>query len=82
MDKLERSADLLKKVLNSKIFLDNYPIIKRVEVESSKLSITIILIFDESTKDYWDQKPEIHSFIRDIRKMIGIPNIINLYILP
>ena len=75
-------SDLLKKVLNSELFLDRYPIIKRVEVEATKLSITIILIFDESTKDYWDQKPEIHSFIRDIKKMLGIPNIINLYILP
>jgi hypothetical protein len=75
-------GDLLKKVLNSELFLGRYPIIKRVEVEPSKVSITIILIFDESTKDYWDQKPEIHSFIRDIKKMLGIPNIINLYILP
>jgi hypothetical protein len=82
MDKLEHSVGLLKKVLNSEIFLERYPIIKRVEVDpTGRSSLTIVLIYDES-KNYWDQRSEIHSFIWDIGKMLGISNDIYMYTLP
>jgi len=82
MDQLEHSAFLLKKVLNGKLFLDKYPIIKRVEVEQTgRSSLTIVLIYDES-KDYWVQRSNIHDFIWTLGRMLGIPSSIYIYALP
>jgi hypothetical protein len=87
MDKLEHSVFLMDKVLNSKIFSKKFPIIKRVEVKvspspSEDSTLYIGLVFNRSLFYYYMQRNEIHNFVRDIRRMVGIPYDINVHIVP
>jgi hypothetical protein len=68
---MEHDIIILKKILNSALFLGKYPIIDRVHVDQHGKGIDIVLIPNDSKK-YWETKKEIHSYIWSITKMAGV----------
>ena len=75
---MEHDINVLKKILNSALFLGKYPIIDRVHVDQHGKGIDIVLIPNDSKK-YWETKKEIHSYIWDIKKMAGVKSGLNIY---
>ena len=80
MDNIEHDVKVLKKILNSPLFLDKYPMINRVWVEEyGNNKIDIILNVNEPANVYWPVRDEIKSFIWNIAKMSGVPSRFNIY---
>lgn len=75
---MEHDIIVLKKILNSALFLGKYPIIDRVHVDQHGKEIDIVLIPNDSKK-YWETKKEIHSYIWNIKKMAGVKSGLNIY---
>jgi hypothetical protein len=81
MDTIELDVKILNKLLNSKLFLDKYPIIDRVAVDKYGKVIEIVLIVN-NTKEYFYNlglRDEINSFIRDIAKSASVDSYFNVY---
>ena len=73
MDSIEHDVKVLKKLLNSPLLLDKYPIIDRVWVD--KLygnKIDVVLGVKEPANEYWPIRDEIKSYIWNIAKMTGV----------
>ena len=80
MDNIEHDVKVLKKLLNSPLFLDKYPVIERVWVdEYGNNRIDIILNVKDPFKDYYLSRDEIKSFIWNIAKMSGVTSRFNIY---
>lgn len=71
MEQMEHDAIVLKKILNSELFLGKYPIIDRVAVDLYGRGIDIVL-FPNDSKKYWEIKKEIYPYIWDIAKMASV----------
>lgn len=81
MDTIELDVKILNKLLNSKLFLDKYPIIDRVAVDKYGRVIEIVLIVN-NTKEYFYNlglRDEIKSFIWDIAKSASVDSYFNVY---
>ena len=80
MDNIEQDVKVLKKLLNSPLFLDKYPMINRVWVEEyGNNKIDIVLSVKEPANEYWPIREEIKSFIWNIAKMSGVTSRFNIY---
>lgn len=79
MDIMEHDIKVLKKILNSELFLGKYPMINRVWVDKYGDNIDIVLNVKEPADDYWPIKDEIKSFIWNIVKMAGIISSYRIY---
>ena len=80
MDNIEHDVKVLKKILNSELFLGKYPIIKRVWVEEYGTNvIDIVMSVNEPANEYWPLRNEINSFIWNIAKMSGVTSRFNIY---
>jgi hypothetical protein len=80
MDNIEHDVKVLKKLLNSPLFLDKYPVIERVWVdEFGNNKIDIVLSVRDPFKDYYLSRDEIKSFIWNIAKMSGVTSRFNIY---
>ena len=80
MDNIEHDVKVLKKILNSPLFLDKYPMINRVWVEEYGNSrIDIVLNVKEPYSEYSPFRDEIKSFIWNIAKMSGVTSRFNIY---
>lgn len=80
MDNIEHDVKVLKKILNSELFLGKYPMIERVWVEEHGNSrIDIVLRVDEPSNKYWPIREEIRSFIWNVAKMAGVTSRFNIY---
>ena len=80
MDNIEHDVKVLKKLLNSPLFLDKYPVIERVWVdEYGNNRIDIILSVKDPFKDYYLFRDEVKSFIWNIAKMSGVTTRFNIY---
>ena len=80
MDNIEHDVNVLKKVLNSELFLGNFPMINRVWVEEyGDNKIDIVLSVKEPTSEYWPVRDEIRSFIWNIAKMASVTSRFNIY---
>ncbi len=80
MDNIEHDVNILKKVLNSELFLGNFPMINRVWVEEyGDDKIDIVLSVKEPTSEYWLVRDEIRSFIWNIAKMASVTSRFNIY---
>ena len=80
MDNIEHDVKVLKKLLNSPLFLDKYPMISRVWVdEYGTNKIDIVLNVKEPYSEYSPFREEIKSFIWNIAKMSGITSRFNIY---
>jgi hypothetical protein len=78
MDTRERDIIVLDKLLNSKLFLNKYPMVTRVSVTKYGNGIDIV-IFPDETKRYFDVKKEIGHFIWDISKVASVETFFNIY---
>ena len=80
MDNIEHDVKVLKKILNSELFLGKYPIIKRVWVEEYGTNvIDIVMSVNEPANEYWPLRNEINSYIWNIAKMSGVTSRFNIY---
>jgi small-conductance mechanosensitive channel len=80
MDNIEHDVKVLKKLLNSPLFLDKYPMIQGVWVdEYGDNKIDIVLRVNEPSNHYWPIREEIRSFIWNIAKMSGVTSRFQIY---
>ena len=80
MDNIEHDVKVLKKILNSELFLGKYPMIERVLVdEQYGNKIDIVLIVNEPSNKYWPIREEIRSFIWNVAKMAGVTSRFQIY---
>ena len=80
MNNIEQDVKVLKKILNSELFLGKYPIIKRVWVEEYGTNvIDIVMSVNEPANEYWPLRNEINSYIWNIAKMSGVTSRFNIY---
>ena len=80
MNNIEQDVKVLKKLLNSPLFLGKYSIIKRVWVEEYGTNvIDIVMSVNEPANEYWPLRNEINSFIWNIAKMSGVTSRFNIY---
>ena len=77
---MEQDVIVLKKLLNSPLFLDKYPMISRVWVEEyGNDKIDIVLSVTEPYSEFHPLRDEIKSFIFNIAKMAGVTSRFNIY---
>jgi len=77
---MEQDVIVLKKLLNSPLFLDKYPMISRVWVEEyGNDKIDIILSVTEPYSEFHPLRDEIKSFIFNIAKMAGVTSRFQIY---
>jgi hypothetical protein len=80
MDNIEQDVIVLKKLLNSELFLGKYPMISRVWVEEyGNNKIDIVLSVTEPYSEFHPLRDEIKSFIFNIAKMAGVTSRFNIY---
>jgi hypothetical protein len=78
MDSIEQDAKVLKKILNSELFLGKYPIIERVWVDK-QYGNKIDIVMSITDPSYWKVSDEIRSYIWNIAKMAGVTSRFNIY---
>lgn len=79
MDNIKDDINVLRKLLNSPLFLNKYPTINRVWVEKYGDQIDIVLSIDGPSDEYWPIKDEIKSFVWTLVKMAGVKTRYNFY---
>jgi hypothetical protein len=78
MNNIEQDVKVLKKLLNSPLFLDKYPIIERVFVDE-QYGNKIDIVMSITDPSYWAVRDEITSYIWSIAKMSGVTSRFNIY---
>ena len=78
MDSIEKDVKVLKKILNSELFLGKYPIIERVFVDK-QYGNKIDIVMSITDPSYWKVSDEIRSYIWNIAKMAGVTSKFNIY---
>ena len=78
MDNIEQDVKVLKKILNSELFLGKYPIIERVWVDK-QYGNKIDIVMSITDPSYWKVSDEIRSYIWNIAKMAGVTSRFNIY---
>jgi hypothetical protein len=78
MDSIEHDVKVLKRVLNSELFLGKYPIIERVFVDE-QYGNKIDIVMSIADPSYWKVSDEIRSYIWNIAKMAGVTSKFNIY---
>ena len=80
MDNIEQDVKVLRKLLNSPLFLDKYPLISRVWVEEyGTKRIDIILNVKDPYSEYTPLRDEIKSYIYNLAKMLGVTSRFIIY---
>jgi small-conductance mechanosensitive channel len=80
MDNIEHDVKVLRKILNSELFLGNYPMINRVWVEEYGTNkIDIVLSVKEPANEYWPVRDEVKKSIHNLAKMAGVKTRFNIY---
>ena len=80
MDNIEHDVKVLHKILNSELFLGNYPMINRVWVEEYGTNkIDIVLSVKEPANEYWPVRDEAKKSIHNLAKMAGVKTRFNIY---
>lgn len=80
MSNIEQDIKVLKKILNSELFLGKYPMINRVWVDKYGADkIDIVLGVIEPYSEYSPFRDEIKSYIWNIAKMAGVTSNFAIY---
>ena len=69
--KIEQDIKVLSKVLNSKLFLERFPIINRVAVGKYGRGIEVVII-PYDVNEYWKVKDRVEDFIFRLTESSGI----------
>jgi hypothetical protein len=78
---MEEEVKILKKLLNHKIFLDEFPRITYVAVDKFGEGIDVVFFYREGVS-YAESKQfrqEAGQHVRDLAKMAGVRSRINIY---
>jgi hypothetical protein len=80
---MEQEVNILKKLLNNKIFLSNFPLIRFVHVNQyGKENIDVVFTFNDGFEysDYKGIREESRELIYQLAKYAGInPRFISIY---
>ena len=76
---MDHDVDVLKKVLNSELFLGRYPMIRRVWVDRRGDNVDIVLNVKEPADEYWPLRSEINSYIHSIKTMVDVKSRLRIY---
>jgi hypothetical protein len=79
MEDMERDVIVLRKVLNSKVFLNKFPFIDRVDVSLYGNGGIDIVLIPNDIKQYWKDKKEIYPYIWDIATMASVTSRFSVY---
>ena len=79
MEDMDRDAIVLKKVLNSKVFLNKFPVIDRVDVSLYGGGAIDIVLIPNDTKQYWIDKKEIYPYIWELAHMTSVTSRFHVY---
>ncbi len=77
--KIEQDIKVLSKVLNSKLFLERFPIINRVAVSKYGGGIDVVII-PYDMNEYWKVKDKVEDFIFRLTESSSIEH--DYYIYP
>ncbi len=78
MEIIELDIKILRKLLNSKLFLDKFPIIDRVWVDKSGNRVDVVLAPKEA-KEYFSMRNDILRYIWKISHSAGVQTYYNVY---
>lgn len=79
---MEHEVNVLRKLLNHKIFLDRFPVIKSVDVRKYGKGIDVVFFLkdDYVYDDYSNIKSDAYNLVYDLTKMAGLSiPLINVY---
>jgi hypothetical protein len=81
MEIIELDIKILRKLLNSKLFLDKFPIIDLVWVNKSGNRIDVVLSIKpiKDTKEYFSMRNDILRYIWKISHSAGVQTYYNVY---
>lgn len=81
MADLQSEINILDKMLNGPLFLEKFPIIKRVHVyESQKNDIEVVLVpRDENDVHFWGFLMEMKLFIHKLSKVAGVTFFVRIH---
>lgn len=79
MEVMEHDTIVLKKILNSELFLGKFPVIKRVEVNMYGIDGIDIVLIPNDIKQYWIDKKEIYPYIYNIATMASVTSRFRVY---
>ena len=79
MEPMEHDTIVLKKILNSELFLGKFPIINRVEVDIYGVDGIDVVLIPNDTKQYWEDKLKMYDFIHNIAKMSSVTSRFRVY---
>ena len=78
---MEEDVNILYKLLNHKIFLDEFPGIRHVAVDKYGNGIDVVFLFSEGVeyKDYKKFMDNAYRMVRELSKMAGVRSKLNIY---
>jgi len=76
---MDHDVNVLKKILNSELFLGKYPMIKKVWVDRRGDNIDIVMSVKEPADEYWPIRDEINSYIYTLAKMVEVKSYLRIY---
>jgi hypothetical protein len=78
MNDIEQDIKVLKKILNSELFLGKFPVIDRVFVDK-KHGNNIDIVLSINDPQFWAMNSEIMSYIYSLAKMAGVTSRFQIY---
>ena len=78
---MEEEIKILYKLLNHKIFRDQFPLIREVTVDQYQNGIDVIFLPVEGTNysDFKSIRKDATSLVYDLAKMAGVKERLNIY---
>jgi len=78
MDQLERDVAILKKILNSELFMKKFPVIERVAVDKYGDYIDIVMI-PKDINEYFKVVNRISDYVWEIKTAAGVESRVSMY---
>jgi hypothetical protein len=75
---MERDVAILKKMLNSPLFLNKFPVIKRVSVDKFGEYVDIVMI-PHNMDEYFKFATKIFDYVWELKRATGVESKITLY---
>ena len=76
---MEQDVIVLKKLLNSPLFLDKYPMISRVWVEEYGNNKIDIVLGTSDSKEFWSHNNNMYLDIHNLAKMADVTTKYRIY---
>jgi len=78
---MEEEVKILYKLLNHKIFRDQFPMIRHVAVDKYQNGIDVVFFLPESFtyNDFKSIRNEVVSLVYELAKMVGVKERLSIY---